>query len=74
MGNHLRRAAVRKHRLCPPHPRDRHQALQYLSGPALSERAAGDRPDCTHFSGADCHNVRRRTPAPPEPRTRLPAR
>eukprot|EP00969_Alexandrium_andersonii_P298162 13178535-Alexandrium_andersonii.AAC.1 len=38
--DHLWQAAVRRRRVGPPRPGDRHQALQDLAGPPLSEGAA----------------------------------
>eukprot|EP00969_Alexandrium_andersonii_P091281 4030025-Alexandrium_andersonii.AAC.1 len=66
-GDHLWRAYVRRSRLGPPHPRDRHRALQDLARPALAEGSARNRADGTHLGGTHRHNVRRRAPTPAEP-------
>eukprot|EP00969_Alexandrium_andersonii_P349031 15430196-Alexandrium_andersonii.AAC.1 len=66
------RCCGRRSGLAPPHPRDRRELLQGLSGPALPEGAARDRAHLAHLVGAHGDYVSRRTPTAPQPDPGLP--
>eukprot|EP00975_Prorocentrum_lima_P030607 6420491-Prorocentrum_lima.AAC.1 len=66
------RCYARRSGLAPPHPRDRRELLQSLSGPALTEGAARDCTHLAHLVGAHRDDVSRRTPTAPQPDPGLP--